>query len=356
MRDIDFLLLRSPTFGYIRLPMNWEKLDWPYLQRLRALYLKADPSKGNYFKNSNEIASYDLTFAQRISWKWQSVMDELKLRAINFPLKSIWDWGCGSGIASRVFLQSATQVEQVYLWDQSSVAREFARKKICEQNPNLKVSTEEPVQSLAEGILISHVLNELNASQLQGLKKNLQKLDFVLWVENGTLLTSQALGKLRNEFLSSQKWRILGPCTHQQICPLGTEVSTQDWCHSFAKVPSQVHQNADWRKFSTTMSIDLRSVPYSYLCMVKRDSHLEEKMLSDSRSLEQDLHRKIGSPRHYKGYSKILDCHGQLGVREINVSHRNSPDFVKLLKKEKNRSPFFRAELKGGELTTGDWL
>ena len=55
--------------------MNWETLDWEVLDRLRALFLKGKPPGGSYWTSPGDLAVYDLTYAQRIAWKWDAVLD-----------------------------------------------------------------------------------------------------------------------------------------------------------------------------------------------------------------------------------------------------------------------------------------
>jgi hypothetical protein len=81
--------------------MNWTELDWESLDRHREQFLGARPSDGPYWASAEDLESYDLTFGERIGWKWDAVLAELRLQGWRPPGGVVLDWGCGSGIAGR---------------------------------------------------------------------------------------------------------------------------------------------------------------------------------------------------------------------------------------------------------------
>src|SRR5437899_9141333 len=84
--------------------MNWDAIDWAALERMRAAFLEGSAGAGDYWQTESDLASYDATFAQRIGWKWDYVLTELERRGWTPPCGELLDWGCGSGIAGRAFL------------------------------------------------------------------------------------------------------------------------------------------------------------------------------------------------------------------------------------------------------------
>src|SRR6185503_16602213 len=82
-------------------PPDWTNLDWKALDRLRQRFLAEPGVGGAYWETASDLASYDLTYGERIGWKWDQVMRELKLRGWQPTSRAIFDWGCGSGIAGR---------------------------------------------------------------------------------------------------------------------------------------------------------------------------------------------------------------------------------------------------------------
>jgi hypothetical protein len=60
--------------------MNWTELDWPALDRLRDGFLHGGAAQGPYWQSESALASYDLTYGERIGWKWDHVLTELRLR------------------------------------------------------------------------------------------------------------------------------------------------------------------------------------------------------------------------------------------------------------------------------------
>ena len=76
---------------------------------MRRRFLSEDPTGvRDYWDSPVTVAAYDRSFAQRIGWKWTAVMEELSARGWTLPqnISRIVDWGCGSGIASRIFLEN----------------------------------------------------------------------------------------------------------------------------------------------------------------------------------------------------------------------------------------------------------
>ena len=81
--------------------LTWDTLNWAALDRLRDSFLAGKPAGASYWTSRLDLENYDLTFAQRIGWKWDAVLLELKLRGWTPPRGPLLDWGCGSGIAGR---------------------------------------------------------------------------------------------------------------------------------------------------------------------------------------------------------------------------------------------------------------
>ena len=49
--------------------MTWSELDWPALDRLRDRFLRGSAAAGAYWNTPEDLASYDITFGERIGWK-----------------------------------------------------------------------------------------------------------------------------------------------------------------------------------------------------------------------------------------------------------------------------------------------
>ena len=81
--------------------MTWNELDWSALDRLRAGFLDGAAGRAPYWKSTDDLASYDLTYGERIGWKWDHVLRELRLRGWRPTARHVFDWGCGSGVAAR---------------------------------------------------------------------------------------------------------------------------------------------------------------------------------------------------------------------------------------------------------------
>lgn len=290
--------------------------DWAKLKLLRQGYLGETRGIADYWDSDETLALYDEYFAERIGWKWDAVLEEI------FPLNIVpenvrlTDWGCGTGIAARKFLNRWNhRVTEIVLQDRSPRAEAYARRKVQTLYPNLKQA-----ENSSHVLLVSHVLNELPPKVIPSLIEELHASDLFLWVEPGTKASAQALiearEKLRGVFFFH------GPCPHQERCGLLAPENAAHWCHHFAPTPSQIHQEKKWSEFSQRLGIDLRSLPVSFLVGSK-------KVIPHS-----PLGRVIGRPRHYKGYSTALVCNAA-EVRERKWLKRTEAPLIRELKSEK---------------------
>src|SRR3954462_14249789 len=108
--------------------MTWAELDWHTLDRLRDRFLQGSIT-APYWETQDDLANYDLTFAERIGWKWDHVLRELRLRGWNPGRhRHVFDWGCGSGVASRRVISffGAENFESLTVWDHSPLACDYA--------------------------------------------------------------------------------------------------------------------------------------------------------------------------------------------------------------------------------------
>lgn len=280
------------------------------MERLRALFLgdKRELQK-DYWDSEATLEEYDRTLGERIRWKWDNVLAELKAVGWQPPGDTVVDWGCGTGVASRAFAD-VFPIKRLHLHDRSARAVDFARKKI---------TSVETLSSLPDSgfvLLLSHILSELSDDNLRSVQNIALKADAVLWVEPGTPESSRRLIEFRE--MAREKFQFVAPCPHQATC--GLRGNEKDWCHFFGEVPSWAHQSAEWREIATRLGIDLRSLPLSYLCLSKSAVELPSRG------------RLLGRPRAYKGYVTSLVCR-ESGVKEEKFLKRDeSVDFSALKK------------------------
>src|SRR5579862_3680203 len=169
--------------------MDWEKVDWKALERLRALFLEGTGGNEDYWRNERDLESYDQTFGQRIRWKWDYVLKELKQLGWSPPVdRPVLDWGCGTGIVTRAFLDHFTgsPTNTFHFYDRSPLAMQFAARKARELHPNINTWQEKPPDHFSGTLLVSHVLTELADSSLSELVALAAGAASILWVEPGT--------------------------------------------------------------------------------------------------------------------------------------------------------------------------
>lgn len=329
--------------------MNFESLDWEVLDRLRETFLTDARTAGPYWHTVSDLEAYDQTYAERIGWKWDAVLAELRRRGWTPPAGgTVFDWGCGSGVAGRRVLQAfgAAHFAGLRLHDHSPLAVDYAEHRARRDFPALAVDRadvrflrgDEPIGLL----VISHVLNELDEAGRADLAALLARAQSVLWVEPGTHEVGRALSSWR-ERLQAEGLHAVAPCTHAAPCGLLAAGNERHWCHHFAEPPPSLFATSDWVRFGQRAGIDLRSLPYSFLVLDRRPV-----------APPADVARILGEPRLYKGYAKLFAC-SATGVEELTLQKRTAPDLFRQLKKSTGPL-FYRWERTGTTVTAATAL
>jgi hypothetical protein len=328
--------------------VTWDEIDWSALERLRARFLSTDVTGGPYWTSPGDLAAYDFTFAERIGWKWDHVLRELQLRRWRPRSRTVFDWGCGSGIAARrvIAAYGPENFDTLTVWDHSPLACDFAVESAAAAFPALKVFQATPgllASSEPIGLLVvSHVLNELPAEALAALRGLIARADAVLWVEPGTHVVSRQLGTLREEYRTT--FQIAAPCPHQTACPVFAEGNERHWCHFFAPPPSEIFADSNWVKFGQRAGIDLRSLPYCFLAL--------DRAASESPAEALPLSRVIGRVEHFKPYARWLNCDAT-GLHELELPKRADGALFKQL--ERTKAPLvYRWRREGDKVLGGE--
>lgn len=321
----------------------WKAEEIRTLTRLRDGFLSGSAGAQDYWAGEHELSLYERTFAQRIGWKWDAVLSELTLRQWKPPARRLVDWGCGTGIASRrVLEQWPEHFETLVLSDRSPRARAFACGLTREAAPNVKMHVSSPEDTDCDGsvVLLSHVLTELNDAQLARAMQQWKRAAALIWVESATHDNARRLvSDIREPFLRGG-WRAFAPCTHCSVCPLLSAEHERHWCHHFARVPSEVHQDPAWRELSQRLNLDLRVLPYSFVVL---EQHAQ--VGAPNAFQEPGWSRVIGTPREFKGHLKVLACDAG-GVQDWVLQKRDAPELYKELRKAESL-PLHRWQTKG---------
>jgi len=353
----------------------WSDVNWNALRRLRERFLQFDPrqrdagpgtkdssgevaspagdpvaappDRADYWRSHSDLASYDFTFAERIGWKWDTVLAELTLRGWTPPEGAVLDWGCGTGVAGRRVAEAwPQQVHALHFSDRSGPAHHFAAARARAAFPELAVKSSPGADIAPDMLVLSHVLNELTPDALERLLALAEKAQAILWVEPGTLPVSRKLIAIRERLLS--RFRVVAPCTHQAACGMLAPGNERHWCHHFARVPGYVHTDPGWGRFAQTLEIDLSSVPFSFLVLDRRPAAQVGTPAAGSAEA-----RVIGEPRHYKGFAKVLSCQAD-GVKELMLQKRDAPELLKAMKKAPGS--LYRWERDGEKIRAGEQI
>lgn len=320
---------------------TYSRSELDTLRALRERFLANGSAESGYWRSREELALYDRTFAERIGWKWDAVLRELRARGWEPQSRAVLDWGCGSGVAGRRVLTAwPGRFTGLALHDVSDLAVEFAREAASAEFPALPCVPFAPAQPTL--LLLSHVLNELSAPELDSLLATVRQAHEVIWVESGTHANSRRLvAEVRERLVGSGEFSVVAPCTHRQQCGMFAAHNERHWCHSFAETPRAIFQDARWMHLGRELGIDLRATPYAFLVMERRP------YAGDSTAA-----RVIGRPRDYKGYSKVLSCEAG-GVHERMLQKRDAPGLLKQVQSAP-AAPLFKWELAGERIAGGE--
>ena len=320
------------------MPRHFSADEIDRLRLLRGIFVSFEVREGGaepYWDSAEELALYDETFAQRIGWKWDAVLEELRRRGRMPGGATVLDWGCGTGIAARRVLAASEGIERVFLHDHSRAAVELALERLHEEHPRVEVLgrlPDEPVDVL----LVSHVLDELDPAQTEGLLDLAGRSAAVLWVEPGSKRTSRRLGELRARLSASHD--LLAPCTHQATC--GALAGEELWCHFFARPPQAVYTEGKWAELGRELGIDLRALPYSFLALARRGSF----------SLDGPSARLLARPRLTRGRAQFELCDVS-GVQAADFLQRTDKKLFKALEDVAGEPWLFDATLEGRRVT-----
>jgi len=328
--------------------------DFALLDRLRNRFLDAPAEGGDYWESPELLAAYDATFAERIGWKWDAVLAELRARRWAPPAGSVLlDWGCGSGIAGRRVLAAfgAGRFSRLVVHDRSALARRFAAERAASAFQGLAVEQAPDWGDVALAqpftLVISHVLNELPPAESAALLSLVRRAAAVIWVEPGTSDLARALVALR-EVLRNE-FAVIAPCTHSGACGLLTPDNQRHWCHHFARPPIEAFTDAFWSEFSLQLGIDLRSLPYSFVV-------LDRPAAGTAAPAAEGWSRILGEPREYKGHFKVLSCEAG-GVTERMLQKRDDKALFKAFRRGVPRPPLFAWKLGDEKIVSGlHWL
>lgn len=316
------------------------KINWDRLRELRDMFLQPDPIPGPYWKSNRQLQDYDITLGERIGWKWDAVIDELKKRGWEPPSPSLTDVGCGTGIAARRMLKAFPgHFKKLTLWDHSEAAVNYARQKIRHEFPEIRVVCAGSPPHPKGVALLSHVLTELTDESAAEMLDLLSEAQAIVWVEPGTFEMSRMLIEVREAL--KEAFKIIAPCTHQSTCGLLAEGNEAHWCHHFAPAPPKAHQDPFWGHFRKEMNLDVGPVAYSFLVLAK-----EADLLPGGAS------HLIGDPLKLPKFVRMLSCQEE-NVREL-VAGRKVNIYREL--KQGDTPAIYRFELKKNRVVSGEFL
>jgi ribosomal protein RSM22 (predicted rRNA methylase) len=326
---------------------------------LRERFLAGTAAAADYWRSPDDLARYDATFAERIGWKWDAVLRELALRRWQPKCRRVVDWGCGSGVAGRRVLAEWSSLASYSAHDRSPLAVQFATQQVRDRFP--KVEIDPHIEVDADTLLVlSHVLSELSAPQLDDLLALADRAGAILWVEAGTHAESRRLIAVRERLRSRTTggppvpaedhgpaargtFTSIAPCTHAAPCGLLASENARHWCHHFARVPSEIFQDARWMEFGRELGIDLRSLPYCFLVLAREPP-----------SPLENFSRILGKPRECKGHAKVLSCQAD-GVAEFMLQKRDAPALHKAVLRG-DEAALFAWEIAEGKIVGGEKL
>lgn len=299
------------------------------IERLRTMFLAERPAGAplpDYWRDDRDLQAYEAVLGARIGWKWDAALAECRDRGFASAADEVvLDYGCGAGVAARKFV-TMFGGKEVLCHDRSTRAREFASRAIRIAMPEVAARAVPAVYDLRPDVLlVSHVLGELDAAGLQQLESLAARSRRVVIVEPGNKPVARALSALRDRLLA--QFDVIAPCPHGAACPALR--GTDDWCHFFATPPQQAFTDGDWVRTTKALGIDARALPYSFLCLVRKDA-------ANAASSLPRRPRLLGRPTMHPHAATVQVCEPG-GLRHVELQKRRDPTLWKTLKKEPER-------------------
>lgn len=309
----------APSTSCVILAAVSDAIDWAALERLRGGFLGEGPIRADYWRTPSELAAYDRFFARRIGWKWDAVLDEARACGFAPSGATVLDWGCGTGVASRRLCAAfgPEAVGRVLLFDRSPLAVRFALERLAEEAPGVPAAAWDG-GGLPPGcvLLVSHVAGELDDDALGRLLALAAQAAAVVWVEPGTTAHARKLVAAREKL--RERFAILAPCPHQEVCGILAPGHEADWCHFFAPPPREAFHDREWALFSRRLGIDLRALPTSFLVLARGEAPARA------------FGRVLGRPRLPKGQA-LYDLCTARGVERRRLLQRDDKALYKRL-------------------------
>lgn len=293
------------------------------------------------WRNERELALYDATFGARIGWKWRAVLQELAQREVHPPRGTILDWGCGTGVAVRAWLeQFGAEGQRVLLFDASHAARRYAAQSLRARWPDLDVvELESPPSKPVHVLLASHVISELEDAAFDALVDLAAKSDFVAWVEPGSRDIARKLVLARERL--RDELAVLAPCTHARLCGLLGAGRAGDWCHHHGAPAPEAFTTRLWNQVAKEVGIDLRSLAYSFVVLGRGPQPVHDPR--DGRIL--------GRPRVEKGRALLDVCRAE-GIATLTFLERTDKRFFRGLSEAPQSARLHRVEEVDGRIAS----
>ncbi len=293
------------------------------IQRLRQLFLHetcADAALPDYWRTDEDLGAYERVLARRIGWKWDAALGECKDRGMLPDADAVvLDFGCGSGIASRRYVQTFS-AREVLCHDRSPRAMAYATDSLRRSFPGLVCRpAPRPEDAQFDTLLCSHVLGELDEPALAALAALARRARRIVLVEPGSRKVSRRLSALRDDL--GAEFFAVAPCPNAARCP--ALANADEWCHFFAEPPAMAFTDGDWVKTARALGVDQRALPYSFVAMERR---------SDSSPPAVD-HRILGRPRVGRHEATVQCCHGD-ALRLRQIDKRTQKELWRRLKKD----------------------
>jgi ribosomal protein RSM22 (predicted rRNA methylase) len=209
---------------------------------------RAGKGSAGVIRSASDALAYALARAPATYAACAAVFDDTMDRAPHFAPRRLLDAGCGPGGASWAATEAWPQIETVAWRDSSAPFLDLAARLAAAQ-PVLGAADVERLDLTAEAtlptadlVVASYALAEIAPDRQAGVVGRLWAVceGLIVLVEPGTPAGYARILAARETLIAAGA-KILGPCPHEDACPL----PAGDWCHFVQRLPrSRDHQLA----------------------------------------------------------------------------------------------------------------
>lgn len=295
-----------------------QRLDWHEVtearEELTDRYRQHSKPKGPLMTKEAHRLSYVATRMPATFAVCYKVLEEIRQRTFDTPVKSLLDLGAGPGTVMWAASEIFPEIETMTLMEKDMHLIEIGKKfgGTLQANWNMVDLEQIPTLPAHDLITLSYSVGELPLKIIPELIEQCWKATqkILVVIEPGTPQGFERIRTIRSQLIELGAY-IVAPCPHALTCPM----TGGDWCHFSERVERSF---AHRRLKGATLGYE--DEKYSYIAVSKTPAQLPES-------------RVLRHPMKHSGHVNLTLCTPE-GLKQVTISKRNGEAYKKAKKLE----------------------